>query len=232
MNLNDPQLPYDLIAQLGSVLSSPQRVRILHLLCQCDRTVEELAKAMNQPVANVSHHLQLMRNANLVAARRMGRHIAYGVPSEEVKNFWVNYRDFSATRLAELDRLTGALAAQRTKRGGIINRDTIKELLKKNAVVLVDVRPREEYDASHLPGAISVPLPELMDHMKELSANQIIVLYCRGPYCLLGDVAQEKLAAAAIRALRLNEGAVDWAVAGLSVEHSPGHTPLIPHNSS
>jgi rhodanese-related sulfurtransferase len=227
MKLDDPQAPYELIATLGHVLSSPQRLRLLHILCQCDRTVEDLATAINQPVANVSHHLQLLHKANLVAKRRIGRHIAYGLADDSVKEFWLRYRDYSATRLAELQQLFASLAAQRSKRGGTISREALNDLIRKDAVVLVDVRPKEEYDADHLPGAISIPLADLIDRAGELPVDKIVVLYCRGPYCLLGDTAQEQLSARAIRALRLTEGVKDWAAAGLPHKRSPGHKALL-----
>jgi rhodanese-related sulfurtransferase len=213
-------------------LASPQRLRLLHLLCQCDRTVEDLAKTINQPLANVSHHLQLLRKANLVATRRIGRHIAYGLADESVKTFWLHYRDYSATRLAELQQLFAGLAAQRSKRGGTVSREALADLIKKDAVVLVDVRPKEEYDADHLPGAISIPLDELLARAGELPADKIVVLYCRGPYCLLGDAAQEQLSARAIRALRLSEGVKDWAAAGLPHKRTPGHKPLLEPDAS
>lgn len=227
MKIDDPQAPYEMMATLGHVLSSPQRLRLLHILCQCDRTVEDLAKAIEQPVANVSHHLQLLRKANLVATRRMGRYIAYGLADDSVRTFWLRYRDYSATRLAELQQLFAGLAAQRSQRGGTISRDALADLLKKDAVVLVDVRPKEEFDADHLPGAISIPLDELIQRASELPADKIVVLYCRGPYCLLGDNAQEKLASHAIRSLRLSEGVKDWAAAGLPHKRTPGHKPLL-----
>lgn len=214
------------MAILGNVLSSPHRLRLLHLLCQCDRTVEALAEVIQLPVANVSHHLQLLRKANLVATRRAGRHIVYGVADDSVKAFWLQYRDYSATRLEGLQQYFAALAAQRSARGGTVSAQMLAEMLKKNAVVLIDVRPKEEYDADHLAAAISIPLAELTHRMSELPEDKIVVLYCRGPYCLLGDLAQEQLAAHAIRALRLSDGAKDWAAAGLPLARSPGHQPL------
>jgi rhodanese-related sulfurtransferase len=103
----------------------------------------------------------------------------------------------------------------------------LAEMLRKHAVVLIDVRPKEEYDADHLADAISIPLAELTQRMSELPNDKIVVLYCRGPYCLLGDMAQEQLAAHAIRALRLSEGAKDWAAAGLPLSRTPGHKGLL-----
>lgn len=224
---DDPQAPYELMAALGHVLSSPQRLRLLHLLCQCDRTVEDLAKAMEQPLANVSHHLQLLHKVNLVAKRRLGRHIAYGLADESVRDFWLQYRDYCGTRLAELQQLFNHLNSRRSQHGGTVSREVLTDLLKKEAVVLVDVRPREEFDADHLPGAISIPLAELIQRAGELPKDKLVVLYCRGPYCLLGDTAQQQLAAHSIRALRLNEGVKDWAAAGLPHKRTPGHQPLL-----
>lgn len=228
--INDPLAPYTFLAELGQVLGNGQRLRILHLLCQCDRTVEELADAMKEPMANVSHHLQLLKKVRLVSTTRHGRHIAYGLPDEAVRSFWRNYRDFGAERMGDLQLLTGALAAQRAKRGGMIDRNSLAALIKKDAVVLLDVRPKEEYDAGHLPGAISFPLSELMRRINELPPKKTVVLYCRGPYCLLGDTAQEQLASKAIASLRLADGVVDWAMAGLPVKKSPGHKSLIKRN--
>ncbi|MBM3854719.1 MAG: metalloregulator ArsR/SmtB family transcription factor [Verrucomicrobia bacterium] len=227
MKLDDPQAPFELMANLGHALASPQRLRLLHLLCQCDRIVEDLAEAMNQPLANVSHHLQQLHKVHLVENRRIGRHIAYGLADESVKEFWMRYRDYSVTRLVELQQLFASLTAQRTQRGGTISREALCDLIQRDAVVLIDVRPREEYDADHLPGAISIPLTELLQRMSELPSDKIVVLYCRGPYCLLGDKAQEQLAARAIRALRLSEGVKDWAAAGLPHMASPNHEPLL-----
>ncbi len=227
---NDPQAPYNLLAELGHVLGNGHRLRIIHLLCQCDRTVEELADAMKQPTANVSHHLQLLKKVHVVSTVRLGRHIAYGIADDNVRSFWRAYRDFGTERLGELQLLANSLAEQRKARGGLIDRKSLSALLKKNAVVLLNVRPKEEYDAGHLPHAISFPLSELMQRINELPRNKTVVLYCRGPYCLLGDAAQEQLAAKAIAALRLEDGVVDWALAGMPVKKSAGYKPLIQRN--
>jgi len=221
----DPNAPYCAIAELGRVLSSPQRVRLLHLLCQCDRTVEELATTMKEPIANVSHHLQLLKKAQLVAGRRLDRRIAYGLTDESVKTFWLGYRNFAGERLPEMRVLTGELAARRQKVGGTVSRNALVKLLKKDAVVLIDVRPREEYDALHIAGALSFPLNELMLRIRELPKNKTVVLYCRGPYCLLGDAAQVKLVEKSIEVLRLEDGALDWEGAGLPVKQTDGYKP-------
>jgi rhodanese-related sulfurtransferase len=225
--IGDPMAPFALTAELGHVLSSPSRLRLIHLLCQCDRTVEKLAEAMSEPVANVSHHLQVLQKAHILTTTRMGRHVAYGLASDDVRRFWQVYRDFARDHLAELQILGGALAVQRTKLGGTVDLRALKSLLASDAVIVVDVRPREEYDAGHIVGALSIPLPELEGRIEELPREKTIVLYCRGPYCLLGDSAQQQFAARSIHAIRLDSGLIDWANAGLPVESSPGYEPLV-----
>jgi rhodanese-related sulfurtransferase/DNA-binding transcriptional ArsR family regulator len=230
MNVSDPYAPYNVIAELGHVLSSPQRVRLLHLLCQCDRTVIELAGAMKESVANVSHHLQVLKKAQLVVTQRLDRRIAYGVADEEVKVFWRAYRDFCSERLPELRVVWSELAEKRRTFGGAISRAELVKLLNKGEVTLIDVRPREEYEAGHITGAISIPHSELMDRLQELPRTTKIVLYCRGPYCLLGDTAQEKLASMSIGVLRLADGIIDWKGAGLPIRRAPGFKSLIKRN--
>jgi rhodanese-related sulfurtransferase len=227
MMSSDPNAPYRVIAELGRAMSSPQRVRLIHLLCQCDRTVEDLATTMSETVANVSHHLQLLKKAQLVTATRLDRRIAYGLADETVKVFWERYRNFAAARLPEMRVITGELAEQRRRNGGTVTRAELSKLLKKDAVVLIDVRPREEFEAGHIAGARSFPLDELMQRIKELPRSKTVVLYCRGPYCLIGDAAQEKLANKSIEVLRLEDGIIDWQGAGLPVKRAIGYKPLI-----
>jgi rhodanese-related sulfurtransferase/DNA-binding MarR family transcriptional regulator len=227
MTASDPNAPYRVIAELGRALSSPQRVRLLHLLCQCDRTVEELATVMGETLANISHHLQVLKQAHLVTSSRLDRRIAYGIVDDGVKEFWRRYRNFATDHLTEMRVITGELSAQRRERGGTMSRVDLLKLLRKGEVVLVDLRPREEFDAGHIEGALSIPLAELMQRLKELPKDKTVVLYCRGPLCLLGDAAQEKLADRSILARRLEDGIIDWQAAGLPIKRSAAHKPLI-----
>jgi rhodanese-related sulfurtransferase len=227
MTTRDPNAPYRVISELGRALSSPQRVRLIHLLCQCDRTVEDLATLMGETVANISHHLQVLKQAHIVTATRLDRRIAYGIVDETVIQFWQRYRNFAAAHLTEMQVITGELAEQRSRRGGTVTRTELLKLLRKGEAVLIDLRPREEYDAGHIDGARSIPLAELMQRIKELPRNKTVVLYCRGPFCLLGDAAQEKLADKSIMARRLEDGIVDWQGAGLRVKRSAAYKPLV-----
>jgi rhodanese-related sulfurtransferase len=161
----------------------------------------------------------------LVASRKVGRHVTYALADAEVTAFWLQYRDFCAGRLAEFRVMRDALVAQRKARG-VVDRDTLQKLIKKGTVALLDLRPELEFDAGHLPGALSCPLEQLADRLKSIPAGKTLVLYCRGPLCLLADIAQEQLAARGITALQFSDGVAEWASAGLPVKRSTSYHSL------
>ncbi len=224
-NRNQAVLLHEQFAKMGHALSSPQRLRLLNLLCQCERTVEDIAHAMSLSVATVSHHLQQLRRVRLVIARKVGRFVTYALADPDVTAFWLQYRDFCSKRLPELNLMDTALTAQRKNRGSV-DRESLLKLLKKGNAVLLDLRPEKEFDAGHLPGAISCPIDHLAECMKKLPRGKQVVLYCRGPYCLLGDIAQEQLIARGISALQLSDGVIEWASAGLPLARSPNYKSL------
>jgi rhodanese-related sulfurtransferase len=216
---------HEQFAKLGTALSSPQRLRLLNLLLQSERTVDTIAKAMNLSIATVSHHLQHLRRVRLVTARKVGRHVTYALADVEVAAFWLQYRDFCSGRLAEFQIMRDALGADRKARG-IVDRESLQKLLKQGAVTLLDLRPELEFEAGHLPGAISCPMEQLADRLKGLPKDKTLVLYCRGPLCLLADIAQEQLAARGIKALQFTDGVTEWASAGLPVKRSANYKSL------
>ncbi len=224
-NRNQASALYEQLAQLGGALASPQRLRLLNLLCQCERTVQSIAKVMGLSIATVSHHLQRLRRVQLVTAHRVGRYVTYALADPAVVGFWLQYRNFCSGRLAELQLLDHALTAERKTRGAV-DRDSLHKLVRKGQAVLLDLRPRQEYDAGHLPEAVSCPLDDLAECIKRLPVGKTFVLYCRGPHCVMGDMAQEQLAARGIKALQLNEGVIEWASAGLPVKRSPSYKSL------
>ncbi len=231
MNRQQAAALYDQIAKLGHALSSPPRLRLLNLLCQCERTVESIAETMGLSVATVSHHLQQMRRVRLVTSRKVGRYVTYALADPAVTMFWLQYRDFCSGRLAELQVLESDLAAQRKSRGAV-DRNSLPKLLKKGGAVLLDLRPKQEYDAGHLPEAISCPMGELSKFINRLPTGKTIILYCRGPHCVIGDAAQEQLTARGIKALQLTDGVVEWASAGLPIKRSPNYQSLFSPSAS
>jgi rhodanese-related sulfurtransferase/predicted transcriptional regulator len=207
---------YEQLARIGKAVASPQRLEILDLLSQAPRTVEGIAREVHLTVANTSRHLQILRAARLIEAEKEGVFVHYRLANDAVADFYRSLRILAASRLAELEQITrqfftGGEALEPVDRKALLAR------ARKGLVTVVDVRPREEYTASHIAGAISIPLDELKDRLAELPHNQEIVAYCRGPYCVLAAQAVDLLREHGFRAVRLEDGVTDWRVQGLPV---------------
>src|ERR671934_2367913 len=202
---------FEAIAVMGKAFASPRRLELLDLLAQAPRTVDELARASDQSTANTSQHLQALHAAGMVTRTREGTSVRYALAGDEVLSLWLALRDASVARLAEVER------AARDYLGGdvdAIGRDELIARLRKGDVVLVDVRPREEFAAGHITGARSIPLEELEDRLAELPPDHEVVAYCRGPFCAFAHDAVRRLRAAGRPARRLEEGWPEWRLAG------------------
>jgi len=209
-------LLYEQFARIGKALSNPHRLELLELLMQCERTVEALAQEAGLSVANASQHLQVLRAACLVQTRREGVSIYYRLASEGVAALWLALRQVGETQLAEIDRVVETFLQNRAALQPIAANELL-EALRLDQVVLLDVRPVEEYRAGHLPQALSLPLQELEARLSELPAEKEIIAYCRGPYCVFADEAVAVLRAYGYQARRLEEGVPDWRELGLPV---------------
>ena len=207
---------FDAFATIAGGLAAGRRVEIVELLAQGERTVEQVAQAIDQSVANTSHHLRTLARAGLVTTRRAGTHVHYRLASEEVLEMWWAMRRVATAHLEDLDALAGAYLGNRAD-VEVTSRDELLERLGRDEVVIVDVRPAQEYAAGHLPGAISIP-PEQLHLLDELPTDRDIVAYCRGPYCVYADDAVRHLRAGGRRARRLEDGLPEWRSAGGPVE--------------
>lgn len=207
---------YQQFARIGKAVSSPKRLELLDLLSQGERTVEVLAKEANMSVGNTSQHLQTLRAAHLVGTRKEGLYITYRLADQAVCEFFLRMRELAKNRLAEVEHI-----AKRFLEGRMgmepVDRDALIGRVRVGAVTVIDVRPIEEYRAGHIPGAISIPLNELENRLTDLSRDQEIVAYCRGPYCVLAVQAVEMLLADGFRAVRLEDGVQDWRAMGFPV---------------
>lgn len=212
---------YTHLARIGKALSSPQRLELLELLCQAERPVEDLAREAGLSVANASQHLRVLYEARLVEVRREGRHVYYRLADRSVCQFWQALLRLGQGRLAEVDRLIRDYFESRDKLEPVDAR-TLWKRLRKGEVVVLDVRPVEEYAAGHIPGARSVPLPELRRRLSELPKDAEIVAYCRGPYCVLAVEALQVLHRKGFRARRMAGGFPEWLEAGLPVQAGVG----------
>jgi rhodanese-related sulfurtransferase/DNA-binding MarR family transcriptional regulator len=198
---------FEAIAMMGKGLASPRRLELIDLLAQGSRTVEELARASDQSPANASQHLQALHAAGLVVRRREGLRVRYALAGDDVLALWLSLREVSATRLAEVQRAAGDYLGDDVE---TIGRDELIARLGRGDVVLVDVRPEEEFDAGHIDGAQSIPLDELKRRLDELPADREVVAYCRGPFCVYAHEAVRTLRAAGRPARRLEEGWPEW----------------------
>ena len=215
---------YEQLARIGKAVGSARRLELLDLLCQGPRTVEALARQAGLSLANASHHLQILRAARLVEAEKHGVFVTYRLADAEVYAFFHALRTLAESRLAEIERVKRAFLAGREGMEAV-DREALLARGRRGEVTVLDVRPREEYQAGHIPGAVSVPLDELEQHLAELPRDREVVAYCRGPYCVLAVEAVERLRAAGFSAVRLEEGVVEWRARGLEVEADAGARP-------
>ena len=208
---------YEQFARLTKALASERRLELIDLLAQGERTVEELAAEARMSVANTSQHLQRLKEAQLVEVRREGLHAYYRLSDEHVFKAWQAIRELGEKRLAELARVVETFLEHRDELEAV----SLEELLARlhdQGVVVVDVRPEDEYRAGHIPGALSVPLGKLEAFLRQLPKDAEIIAYCRGPYCVFSDEAVALLRAHGFAARRLTGGLPDWRAAGLPVE--------------
>ncbi len=208
---------YEQFARIGKAISNPSRLELLDLLCQGPRTVEALAKEAGLGLPNTSQHLKALREARLVEAEKNGLYVTYRLADEQVCRFFLALRSLAEARLSEIRDITRRFLEGRH---GLepVDRDQLLAKVREGSVVVLDVRPREEYLAGHLPRALSVPLKELERRLEELPRDREIVAYCRGPYCVLAVEAVEILRARGFTAFRLEDGVPDWRARGLPVE--------------
>lgn len=207
----DKTAVFEAIAVFGKAFASPLRLELLDLLAQAPRTVDQLAGATEQSMANTSQHLRGLHTAGLLSRQREGTSVRYSLAGPDVLALWLAVRDTAAARQSEVQR------AARTYVGGedidAIDAEELRRRMASGDVVLLDVRPAAEYDAGHIEGALSVPIDELDGRLSELPAGHEVVAYCRGPYCAFAGDAVRTLTAAGIPARRLAAGYPEWNLA-------------------
>src|SRR5688500_5593399 len=196
---------YGLFARIGKALSNPHRLEMLELLAQGERTVDSLASEMGVTIANASQHLQALRQAALVDSRKDGLFVHYRLAAPGVCELSKAIRTVAQDRLADLDRLVREHFADRDDAEAVPMSELLKRARSKEIVIL-DARPATEYAAGHIPGAISVPIEALNRRLKQLPKGKEYVAYCRGPYCVYADRADDLLLAEGRRARRVEDG--------------------------
>jgi rhodanese-related sulfurtransferase len=208
---------YEQVARLGKALSSPKRLELIELLCQREKAVETLAAQAQISVKLASAHLKELRQAKLVQTRKDGKYVLYRLTAPSVADLWVALRGEAEARLVELQAALAALVEHRDDLEGVDRRDILKRA-KTGEVVILDVRPAEEFASGHLPHARSLPLNELRKKLAELPRDTPVVAYCRGPFCLMARDAVELLREKGYNAFHLSDGVAEWRARGLPVE--------------
>ena len=205
-------LLYEQVARIGKAACSPKRLELIELLCQGEKTVDTLAREAAISMKLASAHLRELRAAHLVETEKQGKYVIYRIANRAVADFWVAIRSLAEDRLVEL-RVAIQQMASNPKELAPQDRDSLVKLARKGDVVVLDVRPSEEFLAAHLPFARSIPLDELKTRLAELPKGKTVVAYCRGPYCLMARDAVELLRKKGYDALRLPEGVAEWGLA-------------------
>lgn len=203
-------LLYEQVSRIGKVFSSSKRLELIELLCQGEKTVETLANEASISVKLTSSHLRELRMAHLVETERRGKNIFYRLADKSVADLWVQIHTLAENRLIELQLALQKIAMQPDDLVPS-DRDSLMKAARKGEVVVLDVRPSEEYLNAHLPFARSIPLEELRQRLSELPKDRSIVAYCRGPYCLMAADAVELLKQEGYSAVHLREGVAEWA---------------------
>lgn len=208
---------FEQIARLGKAFSNATRLELLALLEQGPRTVQVLADHLDQSTANTSQHLKVLKDARLVESEKDGLHVTYRIADPKIGRALHALEDLAEERLLEMKEVVEQYFGDRQDLESVEG-DELIDRFEEGEVTLIDVRPREEYEAGHLPGAVSVPLDELDEHIDDLPDDQEIVAYCRGPYCVMSAEAVETLRERDLEAIRLEDGVREWRQRGYPVE--------------
>ena len=206
---------FDGLAAVAKALANGRRAELVDVLAQGERSVDALAGEVGQSVANTSQHLQVLARAGLVATRRDGNRVVYRLASDTVGDLWAAVRDVASAHVAGIDRLAADYLGDREELEQVGRAELARRL--NDGVVVWDVRPSAEYEAGHVPGAVSVPPEEVERRLRDVPKGAEVVAYCRGPFCVYADDAVRRLRKAGRRATRLEGGFPEWRRDGLPV---------------
>ena len=208
---------YEQVARIGKAVASPKRLELIELMCQGEKTVEVLAAQAEISVKLASAHLKELRQARLVETRKDGKYVQYRLASTSVADLWVTLRSAAEERLVELQVALASIIEHGDDLEGF-DRAAILKKARAGEVLVLDVRPAEEFATAHLPHARSLPLDELRKRLAELPKDMPVVAYCRGPFCLMAKDAVELLRKKGYRAFHLTDGVAEWRAHGLPIE--------------
>lgn len=204
-------------ARVGKALSNPNRLELLEFLAQGSRSVDALSKVAQLSIANTSQHLQHLRQAGLVTSQKDGLKVYYSISGDDVISLLDSLREVAERHISDVDKIVNTYLTAKDNLDPIPAAELL-ERVKQDLVTVLDVRPKEEFDAGHVQGAINIPIEELEQHLEQFVPDQEIVAYCRGPHCILAFDAVAQLREKGFLARRLENGYPEWKVAGLPTE--------------
>lgn len=210
---------YDLVSRITKAISSPNRLEIIDILSQGEKAVEAISEQTGLGVKNTSAQLKELKTALLVSSRKDGKFVYYRLADEAVSELWLSIRKFSEAHLLELQKIASELI-HGSQDLTVLDRKELLSKAKHGKIVILDVRPGDEYEAAHLPYAVSIPMSDLKKHIQKLPKDREIVAYCRGPYCVWAKEAAELLRSEGFQASHLRDGVCEWSAVGLPVKTS------------
>jgi rhodanese-related sulfurtransferase len=208
------------LARVGNALSSSVRLELLELLAQGERSVDRLSALSGTTIANASQHLQRLKQAGLISARKQGQFVFYRLASDDVIRMLAALSRVGEAHIAEIDRIVRLYFLAKDDFEPIAATELL-DRARKGLVTVLDVRPPEEFASGHVPGALNVPVDQLARRLRELPKGKEVIAYCRGPFCLMSFEAVQLLRKKGIKARRLQNGMPEWRMAGLPVELKP-----------
>ena len=208
---------YEHVARVAKALANPKRLELLELLCQGEKPVETLAQQAEISVKLASAHLRELRLARLVHTRKEGKYVFYRLADPGVADLWVHLREHAEERLVEL-RMAVASAMEHADDLQGVDRKSILSKARTGEIVVLDVRPSEEFEAGHIPHAQSLPVNELKKRLAEIPKDVPVVAYCRGPFCFMARDAVDLLRGRGYQAFHLTDGVAEWRARGLPIE--------------
>lgn len=202
---------YDGLTKLLKALSNPLRLEIIEMLSQGEKSVEGIVQSTNLTIANASQHLQVLKNNNIVKARKEKQYVYYSLVNDEFLSVYQHVIKYAVHEIAELEKIMNR-QREYNKSLNAVSLSELESMISNENVLLMDVRPSVEYEFGHITGAISIPMNELMAQLKNISIDKEIIAYCRGPFCVLADEAVKLLKEQGYNVRRLDEGYPEWKI--------------------
>jgi rhodanese-related sulfurtransferase/predicted transcriptional regulator len=202
---------YDGLAKMLKSISNPARLEIIEMLSQGEKSVEGIVQATNLTIANASQHLQVLKNNNIVKFRKEKQYVYYSLVSDDFLSLYQHVIKYAVHEIAELEKIMNRQREDNNAQNAV-NLEDLEHMIKAENVLLLDVRPSVEFKFGHITGAVSIPMNELMTHLKDFSKDKEIIAYCRGPFCVLADEAVKVLSEKGYKVRRLDEGYPEWKI--------------------